>query len=117
MSKKKKDKKKHKKNQNQNLLASGGFCAPTTPLYDFLPVFKASRGGIVFPTSGSTSQSGGGDSVMHISISKLAHVGSLVAFVAAVFGNTVFGHAGLELVSAGLALHVGGELLEDVLAD
>lgn len=51
-----------------------------------------------------------------ISISKLAHVGSLVAFVAAGLGNVVFGHGGLELVSFGLALHVGGELAESVLS-
>ncbi len=51
-----------------------------------------------------------------LSIKKLAHVGSVVALVAAALGNTVFGYSGLELVAGGLALHVGGDLLEDVIS-
>lgn len=51
-----------------------------------------------------------------VSIKKLAHVASLVALVGGVLGSTIFGHSGLELVSAGLALHVGGDLLDDVLS-
>lgn len=54
-------------------------------------------------------------SLSGISISKLANVASVVALAAAAFGNTVFGLSGLELVAAGLALHSGGDLLEDVL--
>lgn len=54
---------------------------------------------------------------MNASVSKLAHISALVALVAAALGNTLFGHSGLELVSAGLALHVGGDLLEDVLSE
>lgn len=112
MSKGKGKKKKNKK----NLKTSGGFCAPSTPLYDFLPTFKASRGGINYPVSGSMSQSGEVIN-MGVSVSKLAQVASLFAFGAAIFGNVLFGHAGLELVSAGLFLHVGGDLIEDVLSD
>jgi uncharacterized membrane protein len=54
---------------------------------------------------------------MHVSVSKLFHVASLVAFIAAIFGNTVFGHSGIELVAAGLAFHAGADLAEDVLSD
>lgn len=54
---------------------------------------------------------------MNVSISRLAHVGSLLAFGAAAFGNTVFGNSGLELVAAGLALYVGGDIAEGVLSD
>ena len=52
----------------------------------------------------------------HISVKKLAHLGSIVALVAAALGNTVFGYSGLELVAGGLALHVGGDLLNDVVS-
>ena len=51
------------------------------------------------------------------SVSKLASVASLVALAAAAFGNSVIGLEGLELVAAGLALHVGGETIEGLLAD
>lgn len=51
-----------------------------------------------------------------MSISKLFHVGALVAFGAALFGNTVFGHAGTELLAGGLFLYASGDLAEDVLS-
>lgn len=54
---------------------------------------------------------------MNVSISRLSHVASLIAFAAAAFGNTVFGNGGLELVAAGLALYVGGDIAETVLSD
>lgn len=54
---------------------------------------------------------------MNISIARLASVGSLVALVAAAFGNTVIGLEGLELVAAGLALHVGGDTLEALVSE
>lgn len=54
---------------------------------------------------------------MHISISKLAHVASIVFFGVAAFGGALFGHAGLELVGAGLALFAGGDLLEDIVSE
>lgn len=50
-----------------------------------------------------------------MSISRLASVASLVALVAAAFGNEVIGLEGLELVAAGLALHVGADTLEGLL--
>lgn len=62
----------------------------------------------------------GGDFIMastpSISVSKLANVASLLAFVAAALGNTVFGYSGLELVAGGLALHAGADVLESVLS-
>lgn len=51
-----------------------------------------------------------------MNIRSLVNVASLVAFGAGVFGSVLFGHAGLELVSAGLFLHVGADLIEDVLS-
>lgn len=51
-----------------------------------------------------------------VSVSKIASLGALLAFGAAAFGNAVFGLSGLELVAAGLGLHAGGGLLEDVLS-
>ena len=56
------------------------------------------------------------NNAVSVSIAKLAHVGSLVAFVAAALGNTVFGYSGLELIGGGLALYAGGDLLEDILS-
>jgi len=56
----------------------------------------------------------GGDLIM---VHKLFYVASLVAFGAAVLGDTVFGHSGLELVSAGLFLYVGADLAEEVLSE
>lgn len=50
-----------------------------------------------------------------VSISKLANLAAVLALAAAAFGNTVFGVSGLELVASGLALHVGGDVLESVL--
>ena len=52
---------------------------------------------------------------MKVSVSKALKVASLVAFVAAAFGNTVLGHSGLELVAAGLALHTGAGTVKKVL--
>jgi hypothetical protein len=52
-----------------------------------------------------------------MSISKLFHVASIVAFVAGAISGTVFGHSGLELVSAGLGLYVSGDLAEDILSN
>lgn len=49
-------------------------------------------------------------------IKKLAKVGSLVGLVAAALGHAVFGYSGLELVAGSLALHYGGDLLDDVLS-
>lgn len=54
---------------------------------------------------------------MNISVSRLASVASLVALVAAAFGNSVIGLEGLELVAAGLALHVGGDTIDSLLSD
>lgn len=54
---------------------------------------------------------------MNVSVSKVFQVASLIAFGAAAIGSVLFGHGGIELVSAGLFLHVGGDLAEDVLAD
>lgn len=51
-----------------------------------------------------------------VSVSKVANLGALLAFGAAAFGNAVFGLSGLELVAAGLGLHAGAGLLEDVLS-
>ena len=50
-----------------------------------------------------------------LSISKLVNVASFISLVAAALGNTVFGYSGLELVAGGLALHVGSEVIENVL--
>lgn len=52
---------------------------------------------------------------MNVSVSKAFKVASLVAFVAAAFGNTVLGHSGLELVAAGLALNSGAGVAKKVL--
>lgn len=51
-----------------------------------------------------------------VSVSKLVNLGSLVAFVAAALGNTLFGYSGLELVAGGLALHVGADVIDSVLS-
>lgn len=55
--------------------------------------------------------------IVSVSISKLFHVASLVAFGAAAIGSTLFGHGGLELVAGGLFLYASGDLAEDVLSD
>lgn len=121
MKSKDKKKKKAKKAKKIEALSAGGWCAPVSPLYD-LPTFSVQRGGIKYPAAPKSTSypRGRGDSIMAsssgLSISKLAHVSSLVALVAAGLGNVIFGHGGLELVSFGLALHVGGDLLEDVLS-
>lgn len=52
-----------------------------------------------------------------MNFSRLASVASLVALAAAAFGNTVIGLEGIELVAAGLALHVGGDTLDALLSD
>lgn len=54
---------------------------------------------------------------MNVSVGKLFKVASLVAFGAAALGNVLFGHSGVELVSGGLFLYVGGDIAEEVLAD
>lgn len=54
---------------------------------------------------------------MNISVARLASVASLVALIAAAFGNSVIGVEGLELVAAGLALHVGGDTLDALLSE
>jgi len=51
-----------------------------------------------------------------MSISKLFHVASLFMFGAGFLGATVFGHAGLEVVSGGLFLYASGDLAEDILS-
>lgn len=123
-------KKAKAKKAKKNLVAKGGWGSPNTyelfreelarPVRFELPVFHAQRGGIKFADLSSTSQNEGGDSIMAassgVSISKVAHAASLVAFVAAAIGSTLFGHTGLELVAGGLALYAGGDLLEDVLS-
>lgn len=53
---------------------------------------------------------------MSVSVSKLFHVASLVAFGAATLGSVLFGHGGVELLGAGLFLYASGDLAEDVLA-
>ena len=52
-----------------------------------------------------------------VSVSKLASLAALVAFIAAAFGNTVVGLEGLELVAAGLGLHTGADILDSLLSD
>lgn len=47
--------------------------------------------------------------------SKLFYFLSFLTFVLAFFGNTVFGYSGLELVSGGLALYVGADLIDGFL--
>lgn len=54
---------------------------------------------------------------MNVSVSKVFHVASLVAFGAAAIDAVLFGHGGVELVSAGLFLYVGGDVAEEVLSD
>lgn len=54
---------------------------------------------------------------MNVSVSKLFHVASLVAFGAATISATLFGHGGVELVAAGLFLYAGGDVAEEVLGD
>lgn len=56
----------------------------------------------------------GGDFV-NVSVSRLFHVASLIAFGAGFLGATLFGHAGLELVSGGLFLYAAGDVAEGVL--
>lgn len=51
-----------------------------------------------------------------MNIAKLFHVASIVTFVAAAIGSTVFGHSDLELVAAGLALYVGADVADDLLS-
>lgn len=80
-------------------------------------VYKEFNDLLVALAQQSYESSGEVTSSMQISIRKLANVGALVAFGAALLGNAIFGHAGLELVAAGLALHTGADLLEDILAD
>lgn len=113
----KKNKKSKKTKKSQGVRATGGFCAPLGPLYDFFPTIKASRGGVNYSPSPNFMSQSGEVINMGVSVSKLAQVASLFAFGAALFGNVLFGHGGLELVSAGLFLHVGGDLIEDVLSD
>lgn len=52
-----------------------------------------------------------------MNVGRLASVASLVALVAAAFGNEVIGLEGIELVAAGLALHVGGDTLDALLSE
>lgn len=52
-----------------------------------------------------------------LSIAKVANVAAIVSFIAATISATLFGHAGVELVAAGLALHVGGDLLESAVTE
>lgn len=47
---------------------------------------------------------------------KLVNLAALVAFGAAVLGDTIFGHAGLELVAAGLFLHVGSDTIQELVS-
>lgn len=100
-----------KKKKSKKVTEEGKF---DHPLYAPLPVFKAHKGPIEFPESIFNPKRGGDH--MQISVSRLANVGALLAFGAAAFGNVVFGVSGLELVAAGLGLHAGGDLLEDILS-
>lgn len=50
------------------------------------------------------------------SVSKLVNLGSFVALLAAALGNTLFGYSGVELVAGGLALHVGADVIDNVLS-
>lgn len=114
MSKNKKSKKSKKVTQE------GKFDHPlygwTAPVIEYdLPIFTANRGPIEFPEPVQFQSMRGGDH-MQISVSRLANVAALLAFGAAAFGNVVFGLQGLELVAAGLGLHAGGDLLEDILS-
>lgn len=109
-----------KKKKAKKVTQEGKFDHPlygwaTSPIEYDLPVFRANRGSIEFPEPNFTSQNRE-VIYMGVSISRLFHVASLVAFGGAVLGSTLFGHGGLELVSAGLFLHVGADLAEDVLA-
>lgn len=113
MPKNKKSKKKAKK-----VTQEGKFDHPLYGAgfgYEFdLPVFRAPRGPIEYPEPSFQSMRGGDH--MQISVSRLANVAALLAFGAAAFGNVVLGLSGLELVAAGLGLHAGGDLLEDILS-
>lgn len=61
-------------------------------------------------------QSSHGEVNNSMNYSRLANVAALVAFGAAVLGNTLFGAGGVELVAAGLFLHAGADTLEDILS-
>lgn len=51
---------------------------------------------------------------MNVSVSKLANLLAIIVFIVAAVNGSV---SDLALVPLGLALHVGGDLAEDVLAD
>lgn len=50
---------------------------------------------------------------MNVSVSRLAHVLAVVVFIIATVGGTI---SDWNLVALGLALYVGGDVAEDLLA-
>jgi len=50
---------------------------------------------------------------MNVSIAKLANLLAIIVFVVATVNGSI---SDLNLIALGLALHVGGDLAEDVLA-